>query len=522
MKKILYILLATIFITSCYKDKGNYNYTEIDDITIDNVPNNIGDLILFEDTIRINPNVGPKADFDANNFEYKWLKKEGFGSSAKLVVISENLELVYPVIESGNIMLMLEVKHKQTGIAKRITITANGTSKMSNGIYLLKETTEGNTEIDMISFNNQSGEVNLFSNLLTPLLGDGLEGNPITIDYWGYRVEDFENARLVAVPAIRVASKNDLVIINTDEFKVLAGFEDMFVGDIPQERNIQALKTIGKAAILINNNKVHCCKSYYNELVNGEFKEQGYNRYQAPLEGDYSMSSYVTWPPRGEGPFLCYDMNSGLFKKIDESYSEPMNINNKDFQKDFKSDLLFMEHIGTGIYGTNTYALMKKRSYPDSLLLIDMETSSLVNSYVKLMKKDVLMAEDYLIDNASIWCVHQYHRIIYFAVDDKVYKYDTGNRTEELLLDFKGETISQLDVVSEYYLVDGALPIHTEHTKMIVSTVSGNSYNLYKYNMNGMVPEKEPDFTISGEGKIKKYLYIKPEICPVNWMKTYN
>lgn len=525
MKNIVYMIMI-IVISSCFNDIGNYDYIEIEDISIEGVPEDLGDLILFEDTIRIEPMIEPNSEVEANNFNYYWSKKMGTGTTAKMVRFSEEKNLILPVHESGDIFLMLEVEHKETGIIKFTTVKAKGTSKMSNGYYLLKENADGTTDVDMIGFDSESGEATTYANLLESVLGSGLEGAPVAIDYWGYRYEDYETATLIPVPALRIASNKDIAVINTDKFELLGQFDDLFLGDVPTIKNIQALKSINRITMLINDGQVYCYTNYYSQIVESELTEYGGNRFLPALIGDYNMSPHISWAVQDNGHrFLTYDLTSGNFKCIYSSASTPSDIKEyvgvSDFVDDLKSDLLFMESTASGAYRYNIYALMQKREHPDSLMLLDLNAQGLNDGYVKQNNKDILMANEYLIDDASNWCVHQHLAVIYFSINDKLYMYNPANQTEKLIASFNGEEITHIDVVNEWYTVTDGYLYKMDNVKMIVATQSGGEYTFRKYHMSSDLPDAEPYFTAKGSGIIKDYAYLKPNACPV-WMRTYN
>ena len=69
MKKVcFYIFLSLIFI-SCYDDKGNYDYTDIGDITITGIENSYTAIALAK-KLEIKPTVTSKNPEDT--FEYLW------------------------------------------------------------------------------------------------------------------------------------------------------------------------------------------------------------------------------------------------------------------------------------------------------------------------------------------------------------------------------------------------------------------------------------------------------------------
>lgn len=525
MKKIIYIL-AIALLSSCYEDKGNYHYLEIEDITIDEVPSQLGDLILIEDTIKISPIVGPEIEFDNDNFNYYWSLKEGSGSKTKLVRFAYEKDLVLPVTKAGEITLMFEVEHKETGITNFQLVNARGVSKFSNGMYLLKETSNGKTDIDMIGLDAETGEPTIYSNLISVLNnGSGIEGSPVTIDYWGYRKEDYDNAQLVAVPALRIASKEDIIVFDTNEFEVLGYFEDLFLGEVPAVRNIQNLKSIDGNTTLLNNGKVYAFSNYSNALVGGVLQEYGGNKFLPALVGDYNMDSDIAWAARDQSNcFLMYDTVDGHFKYTIPTASGPRAVREysgrTDFQKDFNSNLLFMESIASGVYGYNVYALLKNKQDPEVLNILDINAQNINQGYLLLNNNNILKASDYKIDDADMWCVHQHRKQIYFVVDNQIWKYDAVAKTEQMVMSFEGEEITHIDVLNEWYTNVGGKIFELEHTDFIVATSLGGNYKFYKFDMAaGDVPASEPYFETTGEGKIRDYVYIKPSTTPW-WIRT--
>ncbi|MBD0824957.1 PKD-like family lipoprotein [Aestuariibaculum marinum] len=525
MRKILYMLAALLFV-ACYEDTGNYNYTEIGDITIEEFPEHLGDLILLEDTLRINPVVGPKIEFDNNNFNFYWSLRQGTNPESKLVRFAYQKDLVLPVTIAGDFSLMFEVEHKETGIIQFKIVRGRGVSKFSNGMYVLKENSNGRTDIDMIGFDTETGEPTTYPNLISVLNnGMGLDGTPVTIDYWGYRKEDYENAQLVAVPALRIASKEDIMVIDINEFDVLGQFDDLFLGEVPAVRNIQNLKSINGNTTLINDGKVYTFANYSNGIVGGEIKEYGGNKFLPALVGNYNMNSNIAWAARDQAnTFLMYDTTDGRFKYTNTTASEPRVVKeypgSTAFQNDFNSNLLFMESIASGIFGNNLYGLLQNKQNPEVLTFLDMNAQGINGGYLRLNVSKTFAAADYKIDDATMWSVHQHRKQIYFVVDNQIWKHDAVSNAETMIKSFEGEEVTFIDVSNEWYTTPDGSIIKQEYTDFVVATSTGPNYKLYKFNMTaGDVPEEEPYFTITGEGKVSDYMYIKPTTTPV-WMRT--
>ena len=87
--KFVISVLSLLFLTSCFKDKGNYDYTELAEITIENIPEVI-EVLASSDHITINPKVtssieGEITD-DNSNFEFSYKMEKStnglFGANA--------------------------------------------------------------------------------------------------------------------------------------------------------------------------------------------------------------------------------------------------------------------------------------------------------------------------------------------------------------------------------------------------------------------------------------------------------
>ena len=69
MKKIITFLYLLILAYACYDDKGNYDYTDIGDITITGIENSYTAIALAK-KLEIKPTVTSKNPEDT--FEYLW------------------------------------------------------------------------------------------------------------------------------------------------------------------------------------------------------------------------------------------------------------------------------------------------------------------------------------------------------------------------------------------------------------------------------------------------------------------
>lgn len=178
MRITKYILtaLASVFLAaSCYEDKGNYDYTDIGDIVI----NGLDDEYVFfsqNDRLQINPVIA--TDMNTADLEYTWVMRYSVDDTdIDTLQHGPNPNLDHdPIDRRGTFHLYYYIKNTKAEyddyfVHTRIPVTL--TSPYSDGLYLLKETTDGNTDMDLLRFDK-----NFFSNVIADIHGQPLQGRP--------------------------------------------------------------------------------------------------------------------------------------------------------------------------------------------------------------------------------------------------------------------------------------------------------------------------------------------------------
>ena len=117
--KQLYIIGFLLFFSGlcgCYEDKGNYDYTETFEITIDSLKESYT-LYALVDTLRISPEVSPvNAEYD---FHWCVYQTNVQGYAPKLDTIATTRELVYPMtLDPGSYQIVCMATERGTGITR--------------------------------------------------------------------------------------------------------------------------------------------------------------------------------------------------------------------------------------------------------------------------------------------------------------------------------------------------------------------------------------------------------------------
>ena len=69
--KILFVVMFLLIITSCYEDKGNYDYKNINEVTV-KLPKKYFPNLIMGDPIVIEPEITFKNPKDTAYFKYEW------------------------------------------------------------------------------------------------------------------------------------------------------------------------------------------------------------------------------------------------------------------------------------------------------------------------------------------------------------------------------------------------------------------------------------------------------------------
>lgn len=151
MKPFYYIitLFCTLTISSCSKDLGNYNYQDINELTIKGVKS---EYIVRTglDTLVITPDISDKIDqADPSRYNYYWIMKEGQNFYD---TVSREKDLRYPInLTAKDHDLFYRVLDKATGVSWVANSKVKVSTPYSRGILIIGEDEEGYAEAEMLS-----------------------------------------------------------------------------------------------------------------------------------------------------------------------------------------------------------------------------------------------------------------------------------------------------------------------------------------------------------------------------------
>lgn len=184
-------VLCMIAANSCFKDLGNYDYTDINQAVIGDAGfEEEYNVRLNEDILRIVPEISFTLDPEGKgDYRYEWVAVGQNFLRGQRFTIGTERDLDYPVrLAAETYILYLKVTDPATDMVFSKSVGLNVMSLYTKGWLLAGEDSEGRGQIDMISF---SGTTLFLKNALT--LQEGLQLSPVNlvwIDNDEYTSED--------------------------------------------------------------------------------------------------------------------------------------------------------------------------------------------------------------------------------------------------------------------------------------------------------------------------------------------
>jgi hypothetical protein len=149
-RSIIIILTATIaFLSACYKDKGNYDYNDINEVKISGLAASYS--YVLGTTLHIEPKIQMSlAGTDTSAVSYYWILTKG--ESTIIDTIGRSAVLDSRInIRTDEYGLWLRVVDKATGVAYKASTRVTVSTLFSIGMLLIGNDDNGNAEAEMIS-----------------------------------------------------------------------------------------------------------------------------------------------------------------------------------------------------------------------------------------------------------------------------------------------------------------------------------------------------------------------------------
>lgn len=436
--KILFLLALVTSLAACYKDKGNYVYHDINEITIDGL-NASYSVIPGLGALHIEPKiVMTEAAADPARFEYYWIVIKG---TTVIDTIGRAAVLDFTgSLAPDTYVLFFRIVDKQTTVAwKRSTSLTVGTP-YSRGIMLMGTDESGNAEAQMLSMVKDTVLMpGLLSNSGLPALQQPLSmvhtGGTTSssgLRLWAFTRSGsyfFDRLTMKATAANTFGS-----ILYTTENMDKASL--MPVALAPQV--ITAAGTTGNAyvrAVLCNDGNIYTCHTLLN---GGDFYTNPITREAGNFSKLLKASPYLFYSMANMNSVVWYDVESNRFMNytsfgLGTTSTQPADAAGAAFAWDQQASgrkLIYGENTRNtdgGSTNGNSFAIMKDNSnkcfiykfyaYGAAPAKRDyFEVSAAVTNF----------------DKADFYAFSSKRTVVFYAVGGKLYAYDYNKGYEKM------------------------------------------------------------------------------------------
>lgn len=494
MQYILGSVMALMFFQGCSEDTGNYDYSEIPDI-------GIGGLQAVYDRQRLdslNIPVTVSTDYDASDLKYTWFiydPKTDFMSDAEVDTIGREKDLAYLVTQNtGTYRLVVKVENTANGYAVYASANVNVESEFSRGFYVLKETADGNTDLDFCSDSLEMGR-----DIFQRMKGGALRGRPLFLaQMMDHPYIDPAHNKRAKDHAVGITTDEEVCVLRTTDLATVHDSKSLFYAG-KSDGNPRRLARGYKCAVYFSGNAI------YTVGVGSE--ASGILGVPQATGTDVRWVAYDKQSQMTSG-FLGYDEKQGRFLFVSTVTSSGsvtffQGDSGENQPNRITDSCLFMGMSYHAAKKNTAYAVFE--SAGGGRKLYELQYGMASSNPIKSVKK---IDDGMKFSRATAFAMCAFDApIMYFLADGKLYYYSLQDGSErEIRIPglAAGETINYFS--NKYW---SSMDSYYSKDYLVIGTTTGNNdYTLRMFGMNGGMPSGDPVFQFSGTGKVADLQYM--------------
>ncbi|MGN0004171.1 MAG: PKD-like family lipoprotein [Sphingobacterium composti] len=456
MKNIKYtfvFILCFFSLSSCFKDQGNYDYMDVNEIAIDSLggPYN---LYFKVDTLRIKPHLTFTMDTnDPNRYAYEWrIGQATEGNKRPLVSTDRDLEL--PIdLTPDTYSVYYTVHDKETDLKWSSYTTLTVSTPNTRGFFVSGEDEDGYAEVDMIAF--LVSDTVIMKNLLKDN-GMPRYKKPLRAFHTG-TTSDPKRAKMW------IMNGEGSYYVNTKTFEASPGntFKNLLFTSFEMPLDIYPVELAPRvfaaggnqnfARRLVITNTGHIFSA---DLFNGDFYANPINRVGSASTNLFEVEPFFFYSPKAYSlaRYVVYDKVGKRFLRAVPT--DPALTAMSDAQTDIfpwiqgatGRDFVYGENTNntelSAPYG-NSYAIMKDLNNQYNIYMFYVGDGSIFSPSKRGNYRVQSSAVDF--DKASNYTFASNRPLLFYSVGSKLYAYDFNPGLEKnyLVKDF-GEEITMI------------------------------------------------------------------------------
>lgn len=503
MKNLIYGILCMLALgtVSCFKDNTTLGAKNVGDIEIGKLSD--ATVVLFVGNhLKVTPEV--KHGYSEEEMDYAWylLGEKELGDhnyhSGKRIADTKALDLTVDNHEwnlaPGRYTLVFEAQ-ASNAYTQTATMTLTASTEFSEGFYILKETADGNTELDLMTAEKY------FPDLMSAKIGNALPGKPLNLAvvYDNGRIN--ENDELEATNMVHVFAERDYHAFRTQDMLEIFNRENLMFDPLPEDEILYGMTSGCFDNICLSN------KGYYEFPFGASSGKLGLPTIEGDMQG---MQALVAGGYNGDVIFWNEQTQSlySVKEKFDpEDCPLPAGFEHAD-----------LEYLASG-FSKNTstetaWFLCQDKNSGKRLLFQVKAELMLWGAYVMSAELSVLpvcvIDTDKHLAKSRIMSGVGLGKIGIYVVDEgKIYLYDLESG-EEILVPLEGIE-GEITYISNNYLnlkdmmgeeMEGAF------NYLLVGTRDGEGYRLHIFDelVSGVPNKKTPKEVKKGKNGVVKHI----------------
>jgi hypothetical protein len=411
-KKYIYGLLffaTAIVLGSCYKDKGNYDYTDINNVVLKTARDTFN--VLLPDSLKVNLSI-EQSMADAADLSFEWvLYPTGTPLTRRTLDTTQNLKAKITELP-GTYYLVVYAKDRKTGVEYQKQQYVSVLSAYSQG-WLVVEENNGACDISMIS--------------------------PVDTVFRNIYSGANKGAKLPAgtsrIPEIRIystdqrvfiLSPSDMIQVNYSDFVKLKDFTEFF-WEAPAVVKPQEYFANSYDEMMLNNGKI------YSRSLNAPSSSA--IKLNLPPEGNYYMAPYEIYASGSSG-YIVYDTIGQKFQLLNTASGNLTSFGAQSGSLAFNMNNIGKKLLYTELNTTSLCNAFFKNNNNDSLFVFVYNPAT--PGSLAQTRYDGLNAPG-LID-ARLFVSSRLLTHLYYVYGNSIYKLDIPARTAAPIYTFPAGT----------------------------------------------------------------------------------
>ncbi|SEW35032.1 PKD-like family lipoprotein [Chitinophaga arvensicola] len=430
------LAIIILFLSSCYKDIGNYSYHDINNVQLGNIDTANGYTVFFNDTLKVTPDIRSTQNVTAEDaYTYLWSYHKSSSVSTiddSLLATTRNLAAKV-TMPPGNYVLMYKVTDKKTGVMVHMKTTLTVSTEVYEGFMVLSDV-NNQSRMDMLSYVKKTNTFNQYTDVFNRVNSTvPMNGTPyqvLCMPYVGSNVA----AQNYGIFVLNAAGTNR---VNQETFawNNTYNIRYLVVGNIPSNLVATRLTGITTGAYSYLIYMYGPDKNMYSYSTNAgyAFRYSPVNVYET-AGTPFRVSPYVATDGTSS---LLYNMDKKTFVTVSNPSAVTVTDAIPALGYPTGLDLLYMECIYYAEAGIkpNTYAVLKDPA-TQKVYLLNFLMRQAQTYYQEMTATDI--------GQATNFAASPDHNYIFYSVGGKLYEYDMYLKKSILMADYGNSLITHL------------------------------------------------------------------------------